>query len=36
MTIASSCASGWLDIGGPEVDVVGAASCDGGGSSAAG
>ena len=36
MTVASGCASSWLDIGGPEVDVVGAAGCGGCGFDAAG
>ena len=36
MTTASSCASGWLDVEGPEVDVVVANDCGGGGSGAAG
>ena len=36
MTIADSCASGWLDTEGPDVDAVGANGCGGGGSSAVG
>ena len=36
MIAASSCASGWLDTEGPEVDVVVANGCGGGGSSATG
>ena len=36
MTTASGCASGWLDAEGPEVDVVVANGCGGGGFGAAG
>ena len=35
MIVASGCAYGRLDIGGTEVDVVGADGCGGGGSGAA-
>ena len=36
MTTAASCASGWSNIEGPDVDAVGGNGCSGGGSSPVG